>query len=143
MNRTKIVTYSELKDRRPTPALVAGVDLVIVQCDQSVSVLYGLCAHRGALMADGYVDANNLVCGVHYWDYRIDSGVSEYSNTEHLDRFSSWIEDDAVWVDEDDSGSPFQITTEGNQDNEEGRRRAHLFGAALISFFGTKSGRRN
>ena len=100
--KTKIATFSTLKDRQPAHALVAGVDLVVVRYDDRVSVLYGRCAHRGALMADGYVDGNNLVCGVHYWDYRLDSGVSEYSNAEHLDRFNSWIEEDAVLVDEDE-----------------------------------------
>jgi glutamate synthase domain-containing protein 2/nitrite reductase/ring-hydroxylating ferredoxin subunit len=100
--KTKIATFSKLKDRQPAHALVAGVDLVVVRYDDRVSVLYGRCAHRGALMADGYVDGNNLVCGVHYWDYRLDSGVSEYSNAEHLDRFNSWIEEDAVLVDEDE-----------------------------------------
>ena len=29
--------------------------------DDSVSVLYGRCLHRGALMADGHVDGHNLI----------------------------------------------------------------------------------
>ncbi len=102
MNKIAIARFSELKDRDPTAALVADVDLVVVRYGDSVSVLYGRCAHRGALMADGYVSGDNLICGVHYWDYRIDSGVSEYNNAERLDKFSSWIEDDQVWVDADE-----------------------------------------
>jgi len=53
-------------------------------------------------MADGYVDGDNLVCGVHYWDYRIDSGVSEYKNSETLPKFNAWVQDGQVWVDEDE-----------------------------------------
>ena len=53
-------------------------------------------------MADGYVDGDNLMCGVHMWDYRLDTGVSEYSNDEALMRFRAWVEDDGVWVDEDE-----------------------------------------
>ena len=102
MNPTKLCSWSTLPDREPTYALVADVDLVIVRYDENVSVLYGRCLHRGALMADGYVDCDNLMCGVHHWDYRLDSGVSEYNNHEVLHKFRAWIEEDQVLVDEDE-----------------------------------------
>ena len=102
MTKTKIADLSELKDREPTYALVANVDLVVIRYDNEVSVLYGRCHHRGALLADGYIDGENLICGVHYWDYRYDTGISEYQNTERLAKFKAWIENDAVYVDEDE-----------------------------------------
>ena len=82
MNKTAVAKWDELGDRQPAYALVGEVDLVVVRWDSEVSVMYGRCLHRGALMSDGYVDGNNLICGVHYWDYRLDTGVSEYSNEE-------------------------------------------------------------
>jgi glutamate synthase domain-containing protein 2/nitrite reductase/ring-hydroxylating ferredoxin subunit len=102
MTKVAIAHFDELDDRQPRHALVAGVDLVIVRYDDKVSVLYGRCAHRGALMADGYVDGNNLICGLHHWDYRIDTGISEYDNSETLARFESWIEDGEVFVEADE-----------------------------------------
>ena len=96
----QVAKWSELADRSPTYALVAGVDLVVTRVDDDVSVLYGRCLHRGALMSDGCVNGHNIVCGVHGWDYRVDTGVSEYNNAEALKKFHAWIEDDAVWVDE-------------------------------------------
>ena len=98
----KIATWSTLPDRAPTYALVAGVDLVAIRHDEEVSVFYGRCHHRGALLADGHVDGPNLICGVHGWDYRLDTGVSEYNNSEVLHRFSAWVDADAdaVFVDE-------------------------------------------
>ena len=99
--KIKIVKFSELKDRTPHYALILGVDLVIIKYDEDVSVLYGRCLHRGALLSDGYVDGDNLICGVHFWDYRVDTGVSEYNNDEKLKKFNSIvdIENDAVYVD--------------------------------------------
>ncbi|QDU84775.1 Glutamate synthase [NADPH] large chain [Planctomycetes bacterium Pla163] len=91
---------SEFADRRPAYALVAGVDLVVVRLGDDISVLYGRCLHRGALMADGRVEGDNLICGVHDWDYRLDSGVSEYDNDEALPKFASWVLDGRVIVDE-------------------------------------------
>lgn len=96
----KIYQFAELQDRVPTAAEVNGFDLVLVRYDDQVSVLYGRCLHRGALMADGHVDGDNLICGLHGWDYRYDSGISEYDNHEILYKFNSKIEDGAVWVDE-------------------------------------------
>jgi len=102
MNKTAIAAWDELEDRAPAYALVADVDLVIVRFDEKVSVLYGRCAHRGALMSDGHVDGENLICGVHGWDYRLDTGVSEYNNSETLHRFETWVEDGKVFVDQDE-----------------------------------------
>ena len=113
----KIATWSQLPDREPTYALVAEVDLVVIRYRDSVSVLYGRCLHRGALMSDGRVEGDNLVCGLHAWDYRVDSGVSEYDNTEVLRKFDAWVdlEADAVFVDEaeirgwsEDNPQPFK-----------------------------------
>ncbi len=105
MKKVKIADWKALEPLTPTYALVAGVDLVIVRWKDEpdgVSVLYGRCQHRGALMSDGTIRGEDLVCGVHDWDYRYKTGVSGYNNDEKLHRFSSWVEKDGVWVDEDE-----------------------------------------
>ena len=102
MNALALCTFDELPDREPTHALVADVDLVIVRFGDEVSVLYGRCAHRGALMSDGHIDGDNIICGLHGWDYRVDTGVSEYNNSETLPKFKSWIDEGKVFVDENE-----------------------------------------
>lgn len=102
MNKVQIAKWSQLADRKPTHARVANVDLVIVRYDDDVSVLYGRCLHRGALMSDGHVEGHNLICGVHNWDYRYDTGVSEYDNKEALHKFSAWVKGGKLYVDEDE-----------------------------------------
>lgn len=100
-SRQSVARWSELEDREPAYALVEGVDLVVIRWDDQVSVLYGRCLHRGALMSDGHVAGHNLICGVHGWDYRYDTGVSEYDNAEVLQKFTAGIDigADEVWVD--------------------------------------------
>lgn len=93
-----IYTWSELNDKEPAHALVSNTDLVLVRYGDEVSVLYGRCLHRGALMADGYIDGHNLICGVHGWDYRFDTGVSEYNNKEVLHKFEAKVEANQVWI---------------------------------------------
>jgi glutamate synthase domain-containing protein 2 len=98
----KVATWSDLADREPVHTRVKGVDLVVIRYDEEVSVLYGRCLHRGVLLGDGYVEGDNLICGVHGWDYRIDTGISEYDNSEVLETFTAWREEGAVYVDADE-----------------------------------------
>ena len=102
MKPTAIKRLADLKDREPSYALVGEVDLVVVRYGDAISVLYGRCLHRGALLADGRVEGDNLICGVHDWDYRLESGVSAYNNAEALQKFKSWLEDGSILVDADE-----------------------------------------
>ncbi len=97
-----VAQWDDLEDRKPAYACVANVDLVIIRFDQEVSVLYGRCLHRGALLADGHIDGEDLICGVHNWDYRFRTGVSAYNNEEVLQKFSARIDKGQVFVDADE-----------------------------------------
>ena len=98
----KVASFSALEEKQPTHALVSATDLVVIRYGEEVSVLYGRCLHRGALLSDGHVDGHNLICGLHNWDYRIDTGVSEYNNSEFLHKFPASVQDDEVLIDEQD-----------------------------------------
>jgi glutamate synthase domain-containing protein 2/nitrite reductase/ring-hydroxylating ferredoxin subunit len=102
MRNLHVAKWDDLEDRVPSYAIASNVDLVVIRHDHQVSVLYGRCLHRGALLSDGHVDGHNLICGLHDWDYRFDTGVSEYSNKEALPKFSAWIEKGDVFVDGDE-----------------------------------------
>lgn len=104
MNKTRIAAWDQLEPLKPAYALVANVDLVVIRWagEDEVSVLYGRCLHRGALLSDGHVEGENLICGVHNWDYGYRTGVSSYKPSERLQRFAAWIEDGAVYVDADE-----------------------------------------
>lgn len=96
----RIASLQELPELEPVHALVSGVDLVIVRNGDDVHALYGRCHHRGALLSDGRIDGPNLICGLHGWDYRYDTGISEYNNDEQLHKFAVRIERGEVFVDE-------------------------------------------
>jgi len=98
--KTRIAAFSDLEDGKPAYALVAGVDLVVLRAGSDVSVFYGRCLHRGVLLADGQVDGDRLVCGVHGWSYDLKTGMTPRGKV--LAGFASWVdqEADAVLVDE-------------------------------------------
>ena len=102
MKEAKLCSFNELEEKTPTHQQVNGLDLVLIRYGDEISVLYGRCLHRGALLSDGYIKGENLICGLHDWDYRYDTGVSEYNNSEVLHKFYAVIKDDWVWIDEDE-----------------------------------------
>ncbi len=102
MTKKQLFNLSELKDRAPVHALVSKTDLVIIKYGNDVSILYGRCHHRGALLGDGYIDGSNLICGVHGWDYRYDTGISEYNNDEKLHKFETIISEGYLYVNLDE-----------------------------------------
>lgn len=131
MHKTKVASLSHLPDRNPQYALVAAVDLVVVRFDDEISVFYGRCLHRGALMSDGFVRGKDLICGVHNWDYRLDTGVSAYNNEEALPKFRSWVDGDDILVDADEIAAWAQDNPQPyNRDAYLGLYADHSGGAA-------------
>lgn len=98
----QLMAFKDLKEKEPTHAIVEKTDLVLIRYGEEVSVLYGRCHHRGALLSDGHVDGENLICGLHNWDYRYDTGVSEYNPEETLHKFPSVIDDGYIFIDRGD-----------------------------------------
>ncbi len=98
----QIAEISNLPEKKPSHAKVLNTDLVLVKDGEEVSVLYGRCLHRGALLSDGRIEGHNLICGLHNWDYRYDTGVSEYAPDERLHKFTTATEDGKLYVDEDE-----------------------------------------
>jgi methylamine---glutamate N-methyltransferase subunit C len=102
MKQLELIKLSILHEKEPVHLIIKNLDLVVIKYGINVSVLYGRCLHRGALMADGHIEGENLICGVHGWDYRYDTGVSEYNNEEKLYKFKTWIKNEAVYIDENE-----------------------------------------
>lgn len=95
----RVASTAELADSVPHPVVVDGVDVVLVRRGDVVSALYGRCAHRGALMADGRFDDGLLICGVHGWRYDANTGVSPVNPAVKLTTFPAWTSDGAVYID--------------------------------------------
>ena len=101
-NKISIADYNKLEEKTPTYALANNTDLIIIKYDGNVSGALWQMPSPWSALADGYIDGHNLICGVHNWDYRIDTGISEYNNEEKLHKFTSVVENGKVYVDEDE-----------------------------------------
>jgi len=70
MEPVRVAEWSALADRVPAHALIHSVDLVIIRYDDRVPGLHSRRLHRGALLNDGSLTGDNLICGLHGWDHR-------------------------------------------------------------------------
>jgi glutamate synthase domain-containing protein 2/nitrite reductase/ring-hydroxylating ferredoxin subunit len=104
MRKHKLAEFHDLEPERPVYALAANVDLVVVRWPdaENVSVLYGRCQHRGALMSDGRIDGEHFSCGLHGSTYRYRTGKNVHYPGADLKKFEAWVEDGSVWVDLDE-----------------------------------------
>jgi len=94
-----IARFDELPDREPVGVALWGDELVIVRDGGRHSVLSGRCLHRGARLADGLVVGDDLICSLHGWDYRLETGVSAYDHTQCLHKYASAVIDGDVVID--------------------------------------------
>ena len=90
---------STLPDRTPVAATADGIDVVVVRNGDDVGVYQGHCPHRGAMLADGAVVGDDLICGVHGYDFRLDTGISSYDPSESIHRFEVTVDGDDVAID--------------------------------------------
>jgi glutamate synthase domain-containing protein 2/nitrite reductase/ring-hydroxylating ferredoxin subunit len=97
--RALTTTLLDLPEDQPVGETVGPLDIVLVRRGEDVSVFEGRCPHRGALLADGSVIGDDLVCGVHGWDFRVDTGISAYEPSQRIHKFRSRIEGDRILLD--------------------------------------------
>lgn len=95
----KLISWDDFNELTPIHRVIDDLDLVIIKYGDQHSVLYGRCLHRGALLGDGKIEGHNLICGLHGWDFRYDTGISEYNNKEKLYKFKSVLKDGSIWID--------------------------------------------
>lgn len=96
----QVAALADLPDNGPFAVNVAGVDLVLIRRGEDVKALHGRCAHRGALLADGHIEGDTVVCDVHGWRYNVDTGISPVNPSVALATFPVQIRNGAVYVDE-------------------------------------------
>lgn len=75
MEPVAILSYEDLSRDEPVGRLVEGVDLVaVLDVSHVARVYYGRCQHRGALLADGPMEGEHLVCTLHGSTYDAETG---------------------------------------------------------------------
>jgi cytochrome P450/nitrite reductase/ring-hydroxylating ferredoxin subunit len=73
----RIASADEIVGNGPFALSAAGRDVVVVRTAQGLRAFEGRCPHQGALLGEGEIDDNVLVCRNHRWRFSLDSGCRE------------------------------------------------------------------
>ena len=78
-----IARASDLKGDGPHGLSAAGTDLVVVRTKAGLRAYEGHCPHQGAMLSEGELDGDVLVCRNHRWRFAAESG-RRVGGPEHL-----------------------------------------------------------
>src|SRR5271166_5683400 len=70
----RVANLSELKSAGPFALSANGVDVVLARTGRGWRAFGGRCPHQGALLGEGELDGDALVCRNHRWRFALDSG---------------------------------------------------------------------
>ena len=71
---SKIPGASALRGNGPHAVSVGGVDLILLRTNGRARVYQGRCPHQGALLGEGELDGDALVCRNHRWRFDAETG---------------------------------------------------------------------
>jgi cytochrome P450/nitrite reductase/ring-hydroxylating ferredoxin subunit len=70
----RAASLDELKGNGPFAVSANGIDVVVVRTRSGLRAFEGRCPHRGALLGEGELEGDRLVCRIHRWRFCVDSG---------------------------------------------------------------------
>ena len=73
----RVANLDELHGDGPHALSADGFDVVVVRTPAGVRAFEGRCPHQGALLGEGELDGDTLVCRNHRWRFSVDSGQRE------------------------------------------------------------------
>ncbi len=73
----RVANLEELHGDGPHALSADGFDIVAVRTPAGVRAFEGRCPHQGALLGEGELDGDKLVCRNHRWRFSVDSGQRE------------------------------------------------------------------
>jgi cytochrome P450/nitrite reductase/ring-hydroxylating ferredoxin subunit len=73
----RVAKLDELPGDGPHALAANGFDIVVVRTPAGFRAFEGRCPHQGALLGEGELDGDKLVCRNHRWRFSVDSGRRE------------------------------------------------------------------
>ena len=70
----RVANSSDLVGHGPFALSAAGVDVALVRASAGWRAFQGRCPHQGALLGEGEIEGDKLVCRNHRWRFSLDSG---------------------------------------------------------------------
>ena len=106
VRRVDLAEWVRLCRLAETPAVgevkaaeVNGVSVCLANVDGDLSALDNWCPHRGAPLAEGWLEGGSVVCPWHSWTFNLKTGEAEYPVHERVAVIPLKIEGEDVLAD--------------------------------------------
>ena len=75
-----------------------GVEICLARVDGVLRGIGGVCPHRQAPLAEGWIEGNKVVCPWHSWEFDVATGAAEYPEGERVEAYAVKEEGGAVLI---------------------------------------------
>jgi cytochrome P450/nitrite reductase/ring-hydroxylating ferredoxin subunit len=124
----RVASLADLAGPGPFPASASGVDVALVRAKAGWRAFDGRCPHQGALLGEGEIEGDKLVCRNHRWRFSIESGQRQ-GGPERLTSCPLAERDDAIFIDVSGlARTSIQSKTLGSVNDLPGPKGLPLFG---------------
>jgi nitrite reductase/ring-hydroxylating ferredoxin subunit len=88
----------EVKEGRGRPVDIDGLLIAVFNDGGRFHALIGRCPHASGSLGLGWIEEGEVVCPLHRWRFRLESGRCSTVRGESLHRFRCEVRDGEVWV---------------------------------------------
>lgn len=96
----RVVRCESVPLREGRAVTLAGREIAIFNLGDRFLATDNRCPHRGGPLCDGIVAGDSVVCPLHAWKVRLDSGAVERpaSNATWVTTYPTRVDDGIVWL---------------------------------------------
>ena len=95
---TRLTRLTDLRGAGPFALSADGIDLVVARTESGLRAFQGRCPHQGALLGEGELDGDRLVCRNHRWEFDAATG-QRLGGPECLVACPIELRDGELWAD--------------------------------------------
>ena len=98
---SEFVTVAEIKELEPGQGKVVEVKgraIALFNIGGTFYALDNTCLHMGGPVGEGYVEGNVVTCPWHGWQYKVETGETEFEPDQKLQTFEVKVEGEKVKI---------------------------------------------
>lgn len=96
---TKAVLLSTLPPGGRKIIEIKGVEIALFHRDEGVTAVSNICPHSGGALGEGLLTDGDIVCPLHFWRFKLDSGRSVRPQGYWIKRFPVKLENGWIYLD--------------------------------------------
>lgn len=88
----------EVEEGRARAVEIEGLRVAVIRDAGRFHALMGRCPHANGSLGMGWVEEGEVVCPLHRWRFKLETGRCTTMRGESVHRFRCEVREDEVWV---------------------------------------------